>query len=227
MRFSRDDPRSWPRFDPLMIAHDVGRSRDRSTAVVGGNCPVGPRLLGITACEELPQGPCGSARASALAAVDRRYDHNALIIADLSNDASYAEALVETFGHRVIGLQISRNGDGMTPERRPVAETAMLIYTIGRNQLLELFQSDLRADLVRLVDDPMTRRACEQLANLETDIRDSGLVYKCPPGQHDDLGISCAMLGWAARHPHLRRWMQGIPRPRLAQPQRPTWAAFV
>jgi hypothetical protein len=28
---------TWPYFAPAIIAHDVGRSRDRSTAVVGGN----------------------------------------------------------------------------------------------------------------------------------------------------------------------------------------------
>src|SRR5947207_11237373 len=27
--------------------------------------------------------------------------------------------------------------------------------------------------------------------------RSSDLVYSCPAGQHDDLGISCAMLAWA------------------------------
>jgi hypothetical protein len=32
------DPRLWPRLHPLLIAHDVGGSRDRSTAVVGGYC---------------------------------------------------------------------------------------------------------------------------------------------------------------------------------------------
>ena len=32
-------------------------------------------------------------------------------------------------------------------------------------------------------------------------------MYKCLPGQHDDLGISSAMLNWAARHPHLKWWM--------------------
>ena len=47
MIFNRDDPYTWPCFRPLIIAHDVPRSRDRSTAVIGGNCPVGPRLLGI------------------------------------------------------------------------------------------------------------------------------------------------------------------------------------
>ena len=111
-----------PLSSPLIIAHDVGRSRDRSTAVVGGNSPFQPRLLGIQEAEELPQGLFGSARASALAAIDRRYDANALIVADLSYDPTYAEVLFETFGPRVIGLQISRHGDGMNPERRPVKD---------------------------------------------------------------------------------------------------------
>ena len=41
------------------------------------------------------------------------------------------------------------------------------------------------------------------LPRLEIELRDTGIVYNCPTGQHDDLGISCAMLAWAARHPHL------------------------
>ena len=101
MTFNRDDPNTWPYFRPLIIAHDVGRSRDRSTAVIGGNCPVGPRLLGIKELEELPTGLYGSARANALAAIDRRYNNNALIVADLSNDATYAETLFDTFGPSV------------------------------------------------------------------------------------------------------------------------------
>ena len=125
MIFNRDDASTWPCFRPLIIAHDVGRSRDRSTAVVGGNSPFEPRLLGIRELEELPQGLYGSARASALAAIDRRYDTNALIVADLSNDATYAEVLFETFGPRVIGIQIRRHGDGMNSERRPVKHGAM------------------------------------------------------------------------------------------------------
>jgi hypothetical protein len=36
-----EDVGSWPGFKPLIIAHDVGRSRDRSTAVVGGDSPYG------------------------------------------------------------------------------------------------------------------------------------------------------------------------------------------
>ena len=81
----------------------------------------------------------GSARASALAAVDRRHNHNALIVADLSNDPSYAEVLYQTFGARVIGLQISRHGDGMNFERRQVGDGAMFVYTVGRSYLLETY----------------------------------------------------------------------------------------
>ena len=55
MIFNRDDPNTWRFFSPLIIAHDVARSRDRSTAVIGGNCPVGPRLLGINELVELPE----------------------------------------------------------------------------------------------------------------------------------------------------------------------------
>ena len=52
MSYIPDDVTTWPAFKPLIIAHDVGRSRDRSTAVVGGNSPYGPRLLGINEAEE-------------------------------------------------------------------------------------------------------------------------------------------------------------------------------
>ena len=83
----------------------------------------------------------------------------------------YAEVLLQTFGARVIGLQISRNGDGLNAERRPVGAGSMPVYTIGRTQLLELFQSELQSDLVRMVDSPMSWRAYEQLANLETELR--------------------------------------------------------
>jgi hypothetical protein len=205
----------------------VGRSRDRSTAVVGGNCPIGQRVLGIKELEELPQGLFGSARASALATVDRRHNNNALIVADLSNDATYAEVLLETFGARVIGLQITRAGDGMNPERRPVGAGAMLIYTVGRSHLLELFHSELQSGLVRMVDDPMSRRAYEQLMNLETELRDSGIIYKCLPGQHDDLGVSCAMLAWGRTSPHLSSWIGTASAQHRVHPrQRIGWGAF-
>jgi hypothetical protein len=208
MIFNRDDPNTWPVFRPLIIAHDVGRTRDRSTAVVGGLGPFEPRLIGIKEFEEFPQGLYASARASALAAIDRRYYSDGLIVADLSNDATYAEVLHETFAPRVIGLHISRHGDGMTFERRPVKRGAIPVYTAGRSYLLELYHSELQAGQVRIVDGPMAKRAYEQLMGLETELRESGIVYSCPPGQHDDLGISCAMLAWAARHPHLSAWVR-------------------
>jgi hypothetical protein len=225
--FHPDAPATWPSFRPLLLAHDVGRSRDRSTAVIGGNSPLQPRLLGIGEIVELPLG-FGTARASALAAVDRRYNSNALIIADLSNDPTYAEVLYETFGPRVIGLHITRNGDGMRPERRQVGCGSVLVYPIGRSYLLELFHTELQADLVRMTDEAMSRRAYEQLANLETEMRESDIIYKCLPGKHDDLGISCAMLAWAARHPHLDYWVRtGLPRrrPRIPESQY-GWKAF-
>jgi hypothetical protein len=215
-------------FWPLIIAHDVGRSRDRSTAVIGGNSPFQPRLLGIRELEELPTGLYGSPRASALAAIDHRYNANALIVADLSNDPTYAEVLLDTFGPRVIGLQISRSGDGMTAERRPVSHGLMLIYTIGRSYLLELLHTEMQSGQVRFVDGPMSRKAYEQLMTLETEMRESGIVYKCVSGQHDDLGISCAMLAWAARHPHLRAWVDTGLAARRPRRQRQTysWRAF-
>jgi hypothetical protein len=223
-----EDVNSWPGFKPLIIAHDVGRSRDRSTAVVGGNSPYGQRLLGIRDAEELPQNQFGSARANALAVIDRRYHSNALIIADLSFDPTYAEVLYETFGQRVIGLQISRGGDGMTFERRPVKNSAMPVYTIGRSYLLELFHTQLQSGLVRLSDGVALRRAYEQLNNLEAECRENGRVYSCPAGQHDDLGISCAMLAWAAQHPHLELWFRNLQAARRPRQPRQTygWAAF-
>jgi hypothetical protein len=220
MMFNPDDPRTWGCYRPLIIAHDVGRSRDRSTAVVGGLAAFNANLIGIHEAHELPQGLYGSARASVLAVIDRRYEADAVIVADLSNDPTYGEVLYETFGPRVIGLQISRHGDGMNFERRPVRHGAIPVYTAGRSYLLELYHSLLQSYQVRIVDGPMTRRAYEQLMGLETEMRESGTVYTCPPGQHDDLGISCAMLAWAARHPHLPYWartaefLRRPPRPR-------------
>ena len=222
------DPATWPYFKPLIIAHDVGRTRDRSTAVVGGNSPFESGMIGIAQLEELPQQLSGSARASALAAIDRRHDCNALIVADLSYDPTYAEVLHDTFGPRIIGLHITRNGDGMGVERRPVNKGSLPVYTIGRSFLLELFHRELQSDRVRIADSPMSRRAYEQLMALETELRETGLVYTCAPGQHDDLGISCAMLVWAAQHPHLTYWFNTALAARRPRRPRPavSWAAW-
>ena len=120
MRYIPDDPRTWPAYKPLIIAHDVGRSRDRSTAVVGGNSPYGRRLLGIAEAVELPPKLFGQALASELARVDREYHSNTLIVADVSNDDTYAEVLYAMFGQRAIGLHITRCGDGANGEWRAV-----------------------------------------------------------------------------------------------------------
>src|ERR1022692_1758227 len=95
------------------------------------------RLFGIAHLEELPLGQSGSERANALAEVDRRYYSNALNVADLSNDASYAEDLWHTFGHRIVGVHITWRGDGMKFERRPVPGGAIWVYSIGRTTLIE------------------------------------------------------------------------------------------
>jgi hypothetical protein len=228
MSYDPNDVSSWGGFSPLILAHDVGRSRDRSTAVVGGNSPYGQRLLGIADAQELPQGLFGSARASALAAIDRRYNHNGLIVADLSNDASYAEVLCETFGPRVIGMQISRRGDGMNAEYRPCGRGHLPVYTVGRSYLIELFHRELQADLVRIIPGPGTNRAYEQLARLEVEYRQGGTVYSCAAGGHDDLGVSLTMLAWAASHPHLQHWFRNFEAARRSRRPRPkmSWEAW-
>jgi hypothetical protein len=63
---------TWEFFRPHIIAHDVGRTKDRSTAVIGGKSPFAPDLIGIKEFEELQQGLYGSARADTLAMVIRK-----------------------------------------------------------------------------------------------------------------------------------------------------------
>jgi hypothetical protein len=159
------DPRLWPHLHPLLIAHDVGGSRDRSTAVVGGFCRYVPGILGIKEFSELPHDLYGSARASALAQIDARYDRNALIFADLSNDSSYGEQLLETFGPRVVGVHIGRHGNGMQVERRPVGRGCLPFYHVGRSHLLEALHSDLQTGRIRFADGPEARRAYAQLGS--------------------------------------------------------------
>ena len=63
----------WDFFKLHIIAHDVGHTKDRSTAVIGGPSLLAPGLIGMKGLEELPQGLAGNARADALAMIDRRY----------------------------------------------------------------------------------------------------------------------------------------------------------
>jgi hypothetical protein len=223
-----DRPETWPGFVPMVIAHDVAMARDRSTAVVGGISPFHWGMVGIKDFHELPQGQFGSARASALAAIDRHYHSDALIVADLSNEPSYGEYLYETFGPRVIGVHISRHGDGSKFERRPVGRGALLVYTVGRTFLIDHYHNLLATDMVRLTEGPDSRRAYAQLENLKMELRDTGKVYTCLPGQHDDLAISCCMLAWACRHPHVPHWKTNAFADRVPRqkPREFNWGAF-
>jgi hypothetical protein len=228
------DPRSWPiKTWPIkipIIAHDVGRSNDRSTAVVGGHCPpfFGQQLL-VQEFRELPVGIYGSQLANELAKIDQNYNRDCVIVADLSNDATYGEALFEMFGPRVIGVQIGRSGDGTTFERRRVKNGVIPVYNVGRTFLLELLLAKMREHQIHFLDSPESRRAFEQLVALEPEQRDSGIVYKCPAGQHDDLGISLALLAFGAQHLHLNAWQQPIFNAHRRSPPSPkfSWSSFV
>jgi hypothetical protein len=173
-----------------------------------------PQLLGIAQFEELPQGLYGNARANALAVIDGQYQRNAIIVADLSYDPSYAEVLYDTFGRRVVGVHITSRGDGLQAERRLVRNGSILVYTVGRSYLLDNLHSLMESRLVRLAQGPESKRAYEQLMALQAELREHGIVYKCPSGGHDDLAMSCAMVAWAARHPHVSLWQPQPPRPR-------------
>ena len=81
------------------------RSLDRGGRRLLWLCAGNPGHQGI---QRVAAGPLWQCRASALAQIDARYDRNALIVADLSNDTSYAEQLFDTFGPRVIGVHIGR-----------------------------------------------------------------------------------------------------------------------
>jgi hypothetical protein len=228
MVFHPDDPSTWPIKYPI-IAHDVGR-KDSSTAVVGGTIVYRPGVLGVQKILELPQNCYGSELVSQLAKVDRLYNGDATIVADLTNDPTYAEPLFDMFGPRVLGLHIGRHGDGSTWERRRVRNSAITVYQVGRTYLFDRLLSDLRSQQIRLPDDQAARRLYEQLASLEVERKPNGeKIYKCLPGKQDDLAISCAMLNWLIRHPHWDDWMRQIDARHRSRPQRQgdPWKAFV
>jgi hypothetical protein len=144
-----------------------------------------------------------------VAKVDQLYNRDCLIVADLSNDPTYGEVLFEVFGRRVIGVQIGRSGDGTTCQARRVKNGAIPVYNVGRTFLLELLLAEFRDQHIRLPD-PDGQRAFEQLNALEPEQRENGIVYKCPPGQHDDLAMSLDHAAWAGQHLHLNHWQQPI-----------------
>jgi hypothetical protein len=152
---------------------------------------------------ELPVGLYGSRLAKTLAAIVQTYNRNCLIVPDLSRDPTYAETLFDTFGPRVVGVQIGPSGDGTTCVPWRVRNGFIRVYQVGRTHLLELLLSEMRDGRVRFADSADSSRTYEQLMALEPEQRERGMVYKCPSGQHDDLAISLAMLAWAAQHLHL------------------------
>ena len=221
-------PATWKGFRPTIIAHDVGHTKDRSTAVVGGKNIYAPGLSLLKEFHELPQGLYGSDRAEALARIDRLYNYETLIFADLSFDPTYAEVLVERLGpERVIGLKITSSGDGMSFEVRRVKNSAIRVYPVGRSYLFDLLHRELHDNKVRILDGATSRRAYEQLTMLEMDYRQNGTIYGCPSARHDDLAISCAILVWAAQHPDLEYWARVLERRvRTSKRPAPTAAAW-
>ncbi|WFU61402.1 hypothetical protein [Bradyrhizobium brasilense] len=103
------------------------------------------------------------------------------------------------------------------------------MYTVGRSFLIEQFHGFMQANQVRFAATPELVKAFEQLSELAVEYRQSGTVYTCPAGKHDDLGISCAMLAWAARHPHLSSWFRTAAAARRPRRPRPkiSWEAWI
>ena len=208
---------TWNILKPTIIVQDVGHTKDRSTVLVGGKTILAPGKTLLKEFEELPQGLFGSARAGALARTDQLYGSKCLIFVDLSFDPTYAEIVAERFGpERVIGLKITNSGDGMTCDYWPVKNGVIRVYTISRSYLFDLLHRELHEDNVRILGGEASRRTYEQLTMLKMDYRPSGTIYGCASGRHDDLAISCAILVWAAQHPHLEGWCRAL-EPRVAR----------
>jgi len=204
-------PNAWQIFKPTIIVQDVGHTKDRSTVVVGGKTILAPGQTLLKEFEELPQGLFGSPRAAKLKRTDQDYGSKCLIFVDLSFDPTYAEIVAGRIGpERVIGLKITNAGDGMTCDYWPVKDHAIRVYTIGRSYLFDLLHRELYEDKVRVLGGQASRRAYEQLTMLEMEYRHSGTIYGCASGRHDDLAISCAILVWAAQHPHLEWWCRPL-----------------
>ena len=102
------------------------------------------------------------------------------------------------------------------------------IGLVGRTVLIQRHLAELERGEIKIVNNAMSRLACQQLADLVVEDGDSERIYKCASGRHDDLGISCAMLAWAAQHPHLSAWVDTALFARRPRKPRQTfgWNAF-
>ncbi len=204
---------------PTIIAHDVGCSKDRSTAVVGGLSLLAPGLILAREFTELRQNLYATARANELALVDSRLGSRNLAVVDLSYDAILRR-------HSLPAIRSATNrradqplGDGMTAEFRPVKGGRVPVYTIGRTYLLDLLHRTMCDGKLGILHGPAAMQAYEQLMMLEIELRESGMLYRCLPGRHDDLAISLALIVWTAEHPHLPYWCRALePRPCRPRP---------
>ena len=85
----------------------------------------------------------------------------------------------------------------MNFERRPVGRGSMLVYTIGRTYLIEQFHSQMATDSVRLAKGPMSQKAYGQLADLQTEMRESGTVYSPLPAT--TMTLASPAVCWPGR----------------------------
>ena len=123
----------------------------------------------------------------------------------------------------MIGLHITGTGDTIDNcEERQLKSGRILVYKVSRTYLLDLLLREMQNETVRILHGANSFRAYEQLMRLEIEFKQNRTVYKCPVGHHDDLAMSCAMLVWAAQHPHLPRWCWAL-EPRV-RPQQTTCA---
>jgi hypothetical protein len=95
-----------------------------------------------------------------------------------------------------------------------VKKGQVMVYTIGRTQLLDILHNALLGNQLRIADSPENRLAYDQLNKLEVEYRETGRFYTCSSGEHDDLGISYAMLVQTALHPHVMEWRRHFLEPR-------------
>jgi hypothetical protein len=111
----------------------------------------------------------------------------------------------------------------MVPVPWRIKDKALQVYPIGRSYLFDLLLRELNNNKVGILDGISGWRAYEQLLMLEMEYRQSGAIYGCASGRHDDLAISCAIVVWAAQHPHLPYWCRALepPPPRTYEPLSP------
>ena len=80
-------------------------------------------------------------------------------------------------------------------KHRQVPGGAILVYSIGRTSLIENYLTEMERGDMRIVNNEMSRRAYQQLAELEVVDKDTGRFYNCLSGRHDDLGTAPCWRG--------------------------------